>query len=81
MSYETMSATAKTAIKAYKKAPTEANRERLSDAMFALEATLLFPDNDFVYITALRLLMSHTVPAPAIEKKSVWQFLGITHKT
>ena len=72
MSHETMSVNAKAAINAYNKSPTESNRERLSDAMFALEATLMFPDNDFVYITALRLLMSHNQRV----KPKRWSFMA-----
>jgi hypothetical protein len=43
-------------IETYNKAQTPANREALSNAMFALEATLLFPDNNPTYCAALRLL-------------------------
>lgn len=44
------------AIETYNKAPTPANREALSNSMFALEATLLFPDINPTYCAALRLL-------------------------
>jgi hypothetical protein len=40
------------AIKAYQQSSTQANKERLSDAVFELEAKLLFPDNNPVYVLA-----------------------------
>ena len=44
------------AIATYRQSPTEATREALSDAMFEMEATLLWPDDDPVYIEALLIL-------------------------
>ena len=44
------------AIEIYRQSQTQANREALSDAMFNLEAALLFPNNNPTYCTALRLL-------------------------
>ena len=44
------------AITTYRQSPTAANREALSDAMFAMEATLLRPDDDPIYVAALRCL-------------------------
>ena len=50
------------AIEVYRQSQTQANREALSDAMFNLEATLLFPNNNPTYCTALRLLFPSMAP-------------------